>query len=473
MQRVIAIIATLYTSEAFQLPIIPTQRQVVTRKRTDSFSYQTFELCGRFVDDESVTEQFVEEVLGGWKYEMVELPNSLLDTTIFVGNLCEFVTDDMLSNLFQEVSFLQQVPACVLRKPNYSSKKYGFVTFPNVDEKEDAIVRFNGYKLNNRNLKVEDICDFASKRVQVPEEFVTYSLGSKKKSDGSFNNLWNAVTEDNKVGHGNRNKKSRRKVKSASVKSDDYKQRDIVRKKSRMKVIRRVNDSSSPVRNSLEHAATKGYVTLEGTGFRRGRKSSTLAIIHRELCDLRNKPQVIHCKASSGRILDNVIIDLSPLRIGGLSNATEQNNIWRELRTTIVNSAEDSGMILNPSYEEDNTENIILVDQEKENLTNDQYNKAKNIRRWNNGQIKDLPSVSIGVFEGERVSAKAMIKELAQVWGLEDSIITKEDLSSKVSIRRKDFGKDGHRKQKTKSKKIKSKTLSQHRKENTEEMMYF
>ena len=80
MQRVIALIATLYTSEAFQLSIIPTQRKVVARKRTGSFSYETFELCGRFVDDESVTEQFVEEVLGGWKYEMVELPNSLLDT---------------------------------------------------------------------------------------------------------------------------------------------------------------------------------------------------------------------------------------------------------------------------------------------------------------------------------------------------------------------------------------------------------
>ena len=70
------------------------------------------------------------------RYEMVKLPDSMLDNTIFVGNLCEFVQDGDLSSLFQSVSMLNSVPACVARKANMQSLQYGFVSFPTVEEKE-------------------------------------------------------------------------------------------------------------------------------------------------------------------------------------------------------------------------------------------------------------------------------------------------------------------------------------------------
>jgi hypothetical protein len=73
---------------------------------------------------------FLEMMLGGERYEMVPLPFS-----IFVGNLNEFVKDDDLSNLFQTVSALQSLPACVCRRANWDSLQYGFVTFPTVEEK--------------------------------------------------------------------------------------------------------------------------------------------------------------------------------------------------------------------------------------------------------------------------------------------------------------------------------------------------
>ena len=79
---------------------------------------------------------FGEMMVGGMRYEMIPLPDSMVSTTLFVGNLCEFVTDDILSNLFQTVSKLCSVPACVARKPNMSSMHYGFVTFPTIEEKE-------------------------------------------------------------------------------------------------------------------------------------------------------------------------------------------------------------------------------------------------------------------------------------------------------------------------------------------------
>lgn len=79
---------------------------------------------------------FIEQMVGGERYEMVPLPDSMLSTTLFVGNLCEFVTDDILSSFFSSVSNMISVPACVARKPNMMSLQYGFVTFPTVDEKE-------------------------------------------------------------------------------------------------------------------------------------------------------------------------------------------------------------------------------------------------------------------------------------------------------------------------------------------------
>ena len=78
----------------------------------------------------------MELLVGGERYEMVPLPDSMMDTTLYVGNLCEFCKDEDLSNLFQAVSTLHSVPACVARKPNMASLRYGFVTFLTAQEKE-------------------------------------------------------------------------------------------------------------------------------------------------------------------------------------------------------------------------------------------------------------------------------------------------------------------------------------------------
>jgi hypothetical protein len=78
----------------------------------------------------------IELLVGGQRYELVPLPDTMLDTTIFVGNLCEFAQDEDLSRTFQSVSTLQSVPACIARRPNSQSLEYGFVSFPTVEEKE-------------------------------------------------------------------------------------------------------------------------------------------------------------------------------------------------------------------------------------------------------------------------------------------------------------------------------------------------
>jgi hypothetical protein len=85
--------------------------------------------CTREVDP-------IERVVGGARYEYVPIPESMKATTIYVGNICEFAHDDDLSALFQKVSKLHSVPACIARKVDTSSLQYGFVSFPTVEEKE-------------------------------------------------------------------------------------------------------------------------------------------------------------------------------------------------------------------------------------------------------------------------------------------------------------------------------------------------
>lgn len=122
--------AVVHSSYAFQ----PSNTRLVAASRIRERS-----LSRRYVVTDRDPE-ILEMMLGGEKYEMVPLPDRMCDTTIFVGNFCEFVQDDDLSKLFRSVSTLQSVPSCVVRKANMQSLRYGFVSFPTVEEKEVSII---------------------------------------------------------------------------------------------------------------------------------------------------------------------------------------------------------------------------------------------------------------------------------------------------------------------------------------------
>lgn len=72
----------------------------------------------------------VEQLVGGVRYSLVPLPPDMHSTTLFVGGIEEFATDDDLSRL------MGGNPACVVRKPNLTSLRYGFVAFRTVAEAE-------------------------------------------------------------------------------------------------------------------------------------------------------------------------------------------------------------------------------------------------------------------------------------------------------------------------------------------------
>jgi len=138
----------------------------------------------------------MELLIGGSKYEMVELPDSMMSTTLWVGNLCEFVTDEMLSDVFRQASSLKFVPAVVARKPNYESLRYGFVSFRSEEEKVIAMNLLNGYEVNGKCLKVEAIRDHEKYgRIQVPGKIVDYSVGPvKRQRRGELNTMRRATS---------------------------------------------------------------------------------------------------------------------------------------------------------------------------------------------------------------------------------------------------------------------------------------
>jgi RNA recognition motif. (a.k.a. RRM, RBD, or RNP domain) len=124
------------TGEAFSIPTTMIRRQYCSRNCYPNNAVSRF-ACQTALSVHSVRDaDLVEVMVGGERYSLVPMPDSMKSTTLFVGNVCEFVKDEDLSRLFSEVSSVLSVPSCVVRKVNTQSLGYGFVSFPSVKEKE-------------------------------------------------------------------------------------------------------------------------------------------------------------------------------------------------------------------------------------------------------------------------------------------------------------------------------------------------
>lgn len=143
-------------------------------------------------------------MIGGPRYEMVELPDSMMSTTLWVGNLCQFVTDEALSEAFRRAGDSQCVPACVARKPNAESMRYGFVTFCSEEDKETAIDLMDGYELQGERLRVEPVRDHEKHgRIRAPQKFVEYAVGPvKRRRNGEVNHMRRATGGGGRTGAG-------------------------------------------------------------------------------------------------------------------------------------------------------------------------------------------------------------------------------------------------------------------------------
>jgi cold-inducible RNA-binding protein len=76
-----------------------------------------------------------------------------MEVKLYVGNLSFSTTEDTLRTLFAQAGTVSDV-ALIKDRDTGSSKGFAFITMSTQAEAEAAIKKFNGYSLENREIKV-------------------------------------------------------------------------------------------------------------------------------------------------------------------------------------------------------------------------------------------------------------------------------------------------------------------------------
>ena len=76
-----------------------------------------------------------------------------MDTKLYVGNLSYDTSPEALQSLFEQAGTVKSVDI-IKDRATGRSKGFGFVEMGTQSEAENAISQFNGYTLDNRELKV-------------------------------------------------------------------------------------------------------------------------------------------------------------------------------------------------------------------------------------------------------------------------------------------------------------------------------
>jgi len=327
-------------------------------------------------------------------------------------------------------------------------------------------MRFHGSTFKGRSIKVEEIRDHPKMgRVKVPEQMVSYVVGKAKRAPGGNSN------GNNNNSNNNNNVSSLRSVSRLDQQKKKQpqltaKQQERNRKMKEQKKLQRQLKFplTIPQQDELLRASRRGYLTVEGKGLSRDRTYHSLACAHRQYCDERERPQIVLCKAvsssssavfhnkqqqqqpssssSSPNMLDCLIVDLSPLRLTSAVGDELVDDFLTTWKTQILAAAAKSKMELKTEYREDNCHSLSIDDD----IDNDDCTTIQSMDQgiedcmieaslseangchftvtftdedsWKTEPISRLPVVSMGIFEGERSHAKAMAKELAELWDL-------------------------------------------------------
>ena len=311
-------------------------------------------------------------------------------------------------------------------------------------------MRFHGSTFKGRSIKVEEIRDHPKMgRVKVPERMVSYVVGQAKRAPKNNNNS------------GNSNSGSISSLRSIA-RMDPQKQKKNpplsdkqIEKRRQLKEQRKLHAQlrfplTTTQQEELLRASRRGYLTLEGKGQSRDRTLNSLACAHRQYCDERERPQIVLCKAvasnknndkqmssSASSLLDCLIVDLSPLRLTSAVGSELVDDFLTKWKTQILTAAAKSQMELKMEYRESNCQSLMVpVDEctfhDMDQGISDHIAQANLLETnacrytitlsdedsWSTQPISRLPVVSMGIFEGERSKAKAMAKELAELWDL-------------------------------------------------------
>lgn len=403
--------------------------------------------------------EVTEQLVGGVRYSMVPIPKDMLKTTLFVTNLDDFVYDDDLSAVFGGM------PACVVRKPDMTSLGYGFVAFRSSEDAQvrtandigalldstsffrisgmlpctcvfaysclllgvqAALIRTRGQEWRGRELDVQEVRrDLV---VRVPERLVAFVKGVKA--------VRRILQEERQSSSSTAPPVKKPKVKAA--KSWSPPKSSTPSSSSNRKLYRHLKPEQQA---ELDRALLKGFLVLDAP-----KHNPRLVDIHRRCCDARGVPQVMVVKGrGSGRwALDRVLVDLSPLRLQAVFDDPDSFLVRRKI--DIFSAATATGMELlrgdqeaceldcareaAESETEVGADLVVGGSNDDDNHWTCAYavtiDTGKNNNAYASKPISKLPPLSVGIFVGDRPQAKAMAKELSDVWELPDPAVQEQ-----------------------------------------------
>jgi RNA recognition motif-containing protein len=117
-----------------------------------------------------------------------------MDSKLYVGNLPYQTTEDDLRSLFEQAGAVTEV-AIIMDRETGRSKGFAFVTMADQAGAEAAIRQFNGYSMNQRELKVN---------IARPKEDRGFGGGGGGYGGGGYGNRGGGGGYGNRGGGGGR-----------------------------------------------------------------------------------------------------------------------------------------------------------------------------------------------------------------------------------------------------------------------------
>lgn len=186
------------------------------------------------------------------------------------------------------------------------------------------------------------------------------------------------------------------------------------------KVCHRLNEME---RKEFDLAKQRGYLQLRGTGYRKERKGSPLANIHRQLADAKIKPCIQIQRGSGVNAYDIIAIDVSTLR----SKAYFKALVSFLLEIYIKNKEN----LENEKENEKITENI---EEYKATLINkwEVLHEYTEEEKWDTNPIWDLPLLTFEYKCTDRKIGKEIAAEIANIF--ENINFDQDDISAEVEL---------------------------------------
>lgn len=148
----------------------------------------------------------------------------------------------------------------------------------------------------------------------------------------------------------------------------------------------------------FDNARRKGFLEVEGSGWRSQRREAPLLNTYRSLCDARGQASIVLHKGNTG--MDELVVDLSPLRNPDMFHQIAQTCLEQQEGGEVVFQGSSQTEERNGQEEEDLSLTLSIVDQ-TESLP------------WETRPIYQLPPYCIS-WELPRSDAKALAKTMAK-----------------------------------------------------------